>query len=80
MNPTLVRAVYVASEVAVLAARPSSSACSSVATKSTEIVPDASEATLQAIIRGKAAPESVLHTDGWRGYDDFDKHLRIQHG
>jgi transposase len=51
----------------------------------TEIVPDASKVTLQAIIRGKAAPESVLHTDGWRGYDGlvdlgFDKHFRIQHG
>ena len=35
----------------------------------TEIVPNAAKATLQAIIRGKAAVESVIHTDGWRGYD-----------
>lgn len=35
----------------------------------TEIVPDASKAALQAIIRGKARPESILHTDGWHGYD-----------
>jgi transposase len=51
----------------------------------TEIVPDASKATLQAIIRGKASPASVLHTDSWRGYDglvdlDFDTHFRVNHG
>jgi len=50
----------------------------------TEIVPNASKATLQAVIRGKASPEAVLHTDGWRGYDGlvdlgFDKHFRIHH-
>ena len=32
----------------------------------TEIVPDASKATLQAIIRGKADPNSIIYTDGWR--------------
>ena len=51
----------------------------------TEIVPDASKATLQAVIRGKADPLSVIHTDGWRGYDGlvdigFDKHFRVNHG
>ena len=51
----------------------------------TEIVPNASKATLQAIIRGKASLESVVHTDRWRGYDGlvdlgFDKHLRVNHG
>ena len=51
----------------------------------TEIVPDASKATLQAIIRGKADIASVIHTDRWRGYDGlvdvgFDKHLRVNHG
>ena len=51
----------------------------------TEIVPNASKATLQAIIRGKASPQAVLHTDGWRGYDGlvdlgFDKHFRVSHG
>lgn len=30
----------------------------------TEIVPDASKATLQAIIRGKVDPNSIIHTDG----------------
>jgi transposase-like protein len=51
----------------------------------TEIVPNASKATLQAIIRGKVNPNSVIHTDGWRGYDGlvdlgFDKHFRVNHG
>lgn len=51
----------------------------------TEIVPNASKATLQAIIRGKASLESVVHTDGWRGYDGlvelgYDKHRRVNHG
>ena len=50
----------------------------------TEIVPDASQATLQAIIRGKAEMQSVFHTDGWRGYNGlvdlgYDKHFRVQH-
>jgi len=50
----------------------------------TEIVPNASKATLQAIIRGKADINSVIHIDGWRGYDGlvdigFDKHFRVNH-
>jgi len=37
---------------------------------------------LQAIIRGKVAPESIIHSDGWRGYDGlvdvgYDKHFRV---
>ena len=51
----------------------------------TEIVPDATKHTLQAIIRGKADIASIIHTDRWRGYDGlvdvgFDKHLRVNHG
>ena len=51
----------------------------------TEIVVDASNATLQAIIRGKVAPNSIIHTDGWRGCDGFvdlglDKPFRVNHG
>ena len=51
----------------------------------TEIVPNASKAILQAIIRGKADIASIIHTDRWRGYDGlvdvgFDKHLRVNHG
>lgn len=33
----------------------------------TEIVPDCSRATLQAIIRGKVKPDSIIHSDKWRG-------------
>ena len=48
----------------------------------TELVPNCSGKTLQAIIRGKISPESIIHSDGWRGYDGlvdvgYDKHLRI---
>ena len=51
----------------------------------TEIVPDAKAKTLQAIIRGQADIESVIHTDGWRGYDGlvdlgYEKHFRVNHG
>jgi len=34
----------------------------------TEIVPDCKKETLQAIIRHKISPESVVNSDGWRGY------------
>ncbi|GHV47865.1 hypothetical protein FACS189499_06120 [Clostridia bacterium] len=45
----------------------------------TEIVPDCKSATLSAIIQGKADIESVIHSDGWAGYDGlvdlgFEKH------
>jgi transposase-like protein len=51
----------------------------------TEIVPDCSKATLQAVIRGKVAPESVIYSDNWRGYNGlvdvgYGKHLRVDHG
>jgi transposase-like protein len=51
----------------------------------TEIVPNACKATLQAIIRGKVDPNSIIHTDGWRGYDGLvdiglQKHFRVNHG
>ncbi len=50
-----------------------------------EIVPDASKATLQASIRGKVAPDSVNPTGCWRGYDGLvdigvDRHFRVNHG
>ncbi len=50
----------------------------------TEIVPDCKARTLQAIIRGRVAPQSVIHSDGWRGYDGlvdvgYDKHFRVNH-
>ena len=51
----------------------------------TEIVPDCSRNTLQAIIRGKVDAESVIHSDGWRGYNGlvdlgYKKHFRVNHG
>ena len=51
----------------------------------TEIVPDCAKATLQAIIRGRVAPESVVHSDSWRGYNGlvdlgYKKHFRVRHG
>jgi len=51
----------------------------------TEIVPDCSRATLQAVIRGRVSLESVIHSDGWRGYNGlvdlgYQKHFRVNHG
>lgn len=51
----------------------------------TEIVPNASKAALQAVIRNKASLASVLHTDKWRGYDGlvdlgYERHRRVSHG
>ena len=48
----------------------------------TELVTDCSAKTLQAIIRGKVSPESIIHSDCWKGYDGlvdvgYDKHFRI---
>ncbi len=51
----------------------------------TQIVPNASKRTLQAVIRGKVDPESVIHSDGWPGYHGlvdvgYAKHYRVEHG
>ena len=51
----------------------------------TEIVPDCSKKTLQAIVRGKIDVAAMVNTDGWRGYDGlvdvgFDRHFRVRHG
>ena len=51
----------------------------------TEIVPDASKASLVKVIRGHVSIDSIIHTDGWRGYNGlvdvgFAKHFRIRHG
>ena len=50
----------------------------------TEIVPDCSRATLQGIIRGHIEPGSVIHSDGWPGYNGlvdvgYEKHFRVDH-
>jgi len=51
----------------------------------TEIVPDASKASLIQVIRGHVSIESIIHTDGWRGYSGlvdvgYSKHFRVHHG
>ena len=51
----------------------------------TEVVPDYARKTLQAIIRGKVDPGSVIHSDHWRGYNGlvdmgYKKHYRVRHG
>jgi transposase len=50
----------------------------------TEIVTDCSAATLQSIIKGKTSVDSVIHSDGWRGYNGlvdfgYKKHFRVHH-
>ena len=51
----------------------------------TEIVPDCARKTLQAIIRGKVDPDSIIHSDKWPGYNGlvdmgYKKHFRVHHG
>ena len=50
----------------------------------TEIVPDCSKPTLQAIIRGKVDAKSIVNSDGWRGYNGLVDlgygHFRVDHG
>ena len=51
----------------------------------TEIVPDCAKATLQGIIRGRVSPESIIHSDKWRGCNGlvdlgYKKHYRVHHG
>jgi len=51
----------------------------------TEVVPDCRKRTLQAVIRGRVALDTVIHSDGWRGYDGlvdvgYSKHFRVDHG
>jgi len=50
----------------------------------TEVVPDCRKKTLQAVIRGRVSLDSVVHSDGWRGYCGlvdvgYSKHPRINH-
>ena len=50
----------------------------------TEIVPNAARKTLQNIIRGRVSLDSVIHSDGWRGYNGlvdvgYSKHYRVNH-
>ena len=48
----------------------------------TEPIPDAKKETIRKVLLGKVTPESVLFTDGWRGYNGlldigYNKHFRI---
>lgn len=50
----------------------------------TEIIPNCKKKTLQPLILGKISKKSIIHSDGWRGYDGlvdvgYDKHLRVNH-
>lgn len=50
----------------------------------TEIIANCKKPTLQAIIRGRIDPSTIVYSDGWRGYDGlvdvgFDKHFRVNH-
>ena len=51
----------------------------------THIIPDCRKRTLQRLIRGQVDLDSVIHSDGWPGYDGlvdmgYKKHLRVNHG
>lgn len=51
----------------------------------TEIVPDCSGATLQAIIEHLVSVNAEVNSDGWTGYHGlvdvgYDKHYRVNHG
>ena len=48
-------------------------------------MPDCQKAALQAIIRGRVSMDSVLYSDGWRGYDGlvdvgYGRHFQVAHG
>lgn len=47
------------------------------------MIPDAKTKILMSIIREKARPDSIVHTDRWRGYNALDvsefKHYRTNH-
>jgi transposase-like protein len=50
----------------------------------TEIVPNCSKPAVQQVIRGRVHIDSVIHSDGWRGYDGlvdvgYAKHFRVDH-
>lgn len=51
----------------------------------TEIIPNCKKKTLQGIIRRKIDIQSIIYSDGWRGYNGlvdvgYDKHYRVSHG
>jgi transposase len=51
----------------------------------TEIIPNCSGATLQAIIEHVVSVNAEINSDGWKSYDGlvdvgYDKHYRVNHG
>ena len=51
----------------------------------TQIVPDVTKRTLQKAIRGRVSLDTIVHSDGWPGYDGlvdvgYARHLRVNHG
>ena len=53
--------------------------------KVSEIVPDASRKHLQSAIRGQVSLDSIIHPDGWRGYNGlvdmgYKKHFQVHPG
>ena len=51
----------------------------------TEIIPDCTKVTLQAVIKGKIEIDSVIYSDGWRVYNrlvdvGYAQHFRVNHG
>ena len=49
----------------------------------TNIIPDVRSKTLMPIIKRKVVPDSIVYSDGWKGYNALDvsdfKHFRINH-
>ena len=49
----------------------------------TKIIPNASSATLMSIMERKIVPDSIIYSDGWKGYNVPDvsafKHFRINY-
>lgn len=49
----------------------------------TKIIPDACSQTLMPIIERKVVPDSIVYSDGWKGYNVLDvsdfRHSRINH-
>ena len=53
--------------------------------KVSEIVPDASRKHLQSAILGQVSLDSIIHPDGWRGYNGlvdmgYKKHFQVHPG
>ena len=51
----------------------------------TQIVPDVKKTTLRKAIQGKVDLDTIVHSDGWPGYDGlvdvgYARHLRVNHG